>query len=83
MTPDQIRDVVLSELVRVAPEVDVGALAASRPLRDQVDLDSMDWLNFLIALHERTGVEIPESDYRRLTTLDAVIAYLAGKRPTA
>lgn len=83
MTPDEIRDVVLSELVRVAPEVDVGALAASRPLRDQVDLDSMDWLNFLIALHERTGVEIPESDYRRLTTLDAVIAYLAGKRPTA
>jgi len=83
VTPDEIRDVVLSELVRVAPEVDVGALAASRPLRDQVDLDSMDWLNFLIALHERTGVEIPESDYRRLTTLDAVIAYLAGKRPTA
>jgi len=83
VTPDEIRNVVLSELERIAPEVDAGALDASRPLRDQVDLDSMDWLNFLIALHERTGVDIPESAYRRLTTLDAVVAYLAGKQSAA
>lgn len=81
MTPDEIRDVVLSELVRVAPEVDVGALAASRPLRDQVDLDSMDWLNFLVGLHGRLGVDIPEADYRRLVTLDDLVAYLGARLP--
>lgn len=83
MDEQQIRQTALDVLQSIAPEVDPSEIAGGTPLRDQVDLDSMDWLNFLIALHERTGVEIPESDYRRLTTLDAVIAYLAGKRPTA
>jgi acyl carrier protein len=52
-------------------------LKPKRPLRDQVDLDSMDWLNFLVALSERFKVEIPETDYKRLGTLDEIVAYLA------
>lgn len=49
-------------------------------MRDQVDLDSMDWLNFLAGLHQRLSVDIPEADYRKLTTLDALVPYLAQKR---
>jgi acyl carrier protein len=59
--------------------VEEGELQADRPLREQIDLDSMDWLNFLVALHERLQVEIPESDYARLATLDQTVDYLAAK----
>jgi acyl carrier protein len=80
MTNEEIRAVVVAALKAIAPEVEENALAADRPLRDQVDLDSMDWLNFLIGLHERLSVDIPEADYRKLTTLDTLVAYLAQKR---
>ncbi len=64
----------------IAPEVEPGALDPTRPLRHQVDLDSMDWLNFLVALHERLGVTIPEADYARLVTLDKLLDYLLERR---
>lgn len=79
MQMTEIRKVVLEELRRIAPEVEESGLEPDGLLRDQVDLDSMDWLNFLVALHERLGVEIPESDYARLATLDQVVGYL-GER---
>lgn len=79
MTQDEIRKSVIDELRRIAPEVEEGELSAARPLRDQVDLDSMDWLNFLVALHERFKVEIPEADYRKLVRLDDVVGYLAAR----
>jgi acyl carrier protein len=78
MNPNEMHAMVLAELKRIAPELEEGELKREKPLRDQVDLDSMDWLNFLIALHERFKVEIPESDYKRLGTLDEIVAYLAG-----
>ena len=78
-THTTIRQQVLAELKRIAPELEEGDLQSGKPLRDQVDLDSMDWLNFLVALAERFKVEIPESDYRRLVTLDEVAAYLAAR----
>ena len=76
-----IRDEVVAELLEIAPEVEEGDLSDSELLRDQVDLDSMDWLNVLVGLHERFGVDIPEADYARLTTLNAIVAYLSGKLP--
>jgi len=79
MTKDELRAAVLAELKRIAPEVEEGELKPDRLLREQVDLDSMDWLNFLVALHERLQVEIPESDYARLGTLDQTVDYLAKK----
>ena len=82
MTDAEIRAVVFTELTRIAPEVDPAELVSTVPLRDQVDLDSMDWLNLLVALHERLGVDIPESDYARLVTLDDLVGYLQGKQPT-
>ena len=54
-------------------------LAADMPIRDQVDLDSFDFLNFLVALHRELGVDIPEADYGKLTSIDAAIDYLAAK----
>jgi acyl carrier protein len=80
MNPDEIRNTVLAELKRIAPEVEAGELGPARPLREQVDLDSMDWLNFLVALHQRLEVEIPEADYAKLGTLDQIVAYLAEKK---
>lgn len=79
MTDAEIRAVVGEELVRIAPEIDVAQLAPAVALRDQVDLDSMDWLNLLIALHGRLGVDIPEADYATLVTLDALVAYLRAR----
>jgi acyl carrier protein len=79
LSKDELRAAVLAELKRIAPEVEESELKADRLLRDQVDLDSMDWLNFLVALHERLKVEIPESDYARLGTLDQVVDYLSRR----
>lgn len=79
MNTDQIRAVTLATLQSIAPEVETAALRGDRPLRNQVDLDSMDWLNFLLGLHEKLKVDIPEADYARLVTLDDVVAYLRNK----
>lgn len=79
MDESELRETVLDALRRIAPEVAPEALAGAKPLRDQVDLDSMDWLNFLVELHERLRVDIPEADYARLVTLDDVLAYLRAK----
>ena len=76
MNTDEIRAGVLATLQTIAPEVADDPPARDRALRDQVDLDSMDWLNVIVGLHQRFGVDIPESDYARLTTLDAIVAYL-------
>jgi acyl carrier protein len=79
MTDAEIRAVTLATLLSIAPEVEVDELRGDRPLRSQVDLDSMDWLNFLLGLNKRVKVEIPEADYAKLVTLDDVVAYLQKK----
>ncbi|HLK09787.1 MAG TPA: phosphopantetheine-binding protein [Candidatus Binatia bacterium] len=80
MTGTEIRATVLRLLGDVAPEADLAALRPDAPLREQLDLDSMDFLNLMIAIHEAFGVEIPEADYPRLATLDGCVEYLAGAR---
>jgi acyl carrier protein len=79
METDLIRNAVLATIARIAPETEMQSLRPDRPLREQLDLDSMDWVNLIAGLHERLHVDIPESDYARLTTLDAVVAYLASR----
>lgn len=81
MNDQELRKVVLAALNDIAPEVDADALKDDSPLRNQVDLDSMDWLNFLIGLHKKLGVEIPESAYAGLITLDNVLQYLKVRLP--
>lgn len=79
MSPDQLRSVVLEALSDVAPELEPGSLDPQVELRNQLDLDSMDFLNFVLGLHKALGVDIPEADYRKLATLDGCVAYLAAR----
>ncbi|VBA41113.1 Acyl carrier protein [Mycobacterium innocens] len=75
-TQQNTRDAVLSVLTTIAPEVDADDIRDDVLLRDQVDLDSMDWLNFLLGIHKRMHVDIPESDYASLRTLTDVVNYV-------
>jgi len=79
VTDDEVRAKVVAIIRSIAPEVEEGTIASSRPLRDQVDLDSMDWLNVIIGVHEKLHVDIPEGDYGKLRTLDDWVAYLRGQ----
>ena len=79
MDDETLRKTIFETLRRIAPEVAPGDLESGTPLRDQVDLDSMDWLNFLLGLHARLKVEIPEADYMKLVSLDDLFAYLKAK----
>lgn len=79
MTKDQIRAAVLRNLSAIAPEADLDALDPRRDLRDQLDIDSVDFMNFVVALHQDLGVDVPEADYSKLSSLDGCVAYLAGK----
>ena len=79
MTPDEIKQVIVDALMRIAPEIEPGSIESGTSFRDQLDLDSMDFLNFVLALHDRLGIEIPEVDYPRLYTLDGAVAYLDSK----
>lgn len=79
MSTDEIRKLILGELHRIAPEVELDAIDPASDLREQVDLDSMDVLNWMIALHKKTGIEIPEADYKRMATIDECVAYLAER----
>ena len=76
---EQIRAEVLEILSTLAPGIQLARIVPEKPLRAQIDLDSMDWLNVLVAIHERLRVNIPESDYGKLQTLDGIVAYLAPK----
>ena len=79
MNEQGLRAGIIETLAGIAPEIDAGKLIAAKPLRNQVDLDSMDWLNVIIGLHRRFAVDIPEADYAQLTSLDAIVAYLAAR----
>jgi len=79
VTHDEIKTLILGELHRIAPEVALDQVDPAGELREQVDLDSMDILNWMIAIHDRTGVEIPEADYARMATINECVAYLSKR----
>ncbi len=76
MTDAEARQLIVDTLSAIAPEADFAQLQGSAVLREELDLDSMDFLNFIAALHARTGIDIPEADYPKLFTLDGAVAYL-------
>lgn len=78
MTQDEIRGVVVRVLGQIAPEAELSKLKLNVRIRDQLDLDSMDVLNFMVGLHKELGVDIPEADYPKLVTLDSCVAYLGA-----
>jgi acyl carrier protein len=78
MTKDEIRGTVLRVLGQIAPEADLSQLKPHLRIRDQLDIDSMDLLNFIIGLHKELKIDIPEAAYPKLATLDGCIDYLAS-----
>lgn len=78
MTKDQVRALVADILAGIAPEADLSAVRDDEDLREALDLDSMDMLNLVTALHERTGRDIPEEDTPRLVTLAGIAAFFGA-----
>lgn len=79
MNEQEIQAGVIATIKGIAPELEESELVAGRALREQVDLDSMDWLNVIVGLHQRFGIDIPEADYAKLTTLKDIVGYLVVK----
>jgi acyl carrier protein len=79
VTKDDIRQAVIEALGNIAPETEPGSIDPEADLREALDIDSMDFLNLMIALHGRLGVDIPEADYPRLISIEAATSYLAAK----
>ena len=79
MIDKEIEKIVIQSLASVVPELEEATLSLTKNLRDQLDIDSMDFLNFIIALHEALKVDIPERDYAQLASIHNAVRYLAGK----
>lgn len=79
MTQTEIQTGIARALHGIAPEADLNAVAPGADLRESLDIDSFDFLNFLQALHKQFGIDIPESDYAKIRTLDALSAYVAAR----
>jgi acyl carrier protein len=79
MNRDELSRRVLTLLTEIAPDVDPATVIPGVSFRDQFDFDSMDTLNFAIALHRELGVDVPEADYAQLASLEKCVAYLAER----
>lgn len=79
MSEAELKTLLLDGLRKIVPEADPASLRGNQNIRETLDMDSFDFLSFLIALNDKLGVEIPEADYGKLATLDAMLAYLGPK----
>lgn len=77
MSEAEVRAVIIEEIGNIAPEADLAALDPEADMREALDIDSMDILNLVTAIHKRLGVNVPELDYPRLVTLSGAVAYVA------
>lgn len=77
MKDSEIRALVAEVLAGIAPEADLATVGDDEDLRQALDLDSMDFLNLVTGLNQRSGVAIPQADYPKLYTLRGMVAYLA------
>lgn len=80
MSDDDIRAGVREAIQHVAPEADLEHLASGRPMRDQLDLDSFDFLQILVGIEARLGVTVPERDYPHIVSLDDLVRYVHDHR---
>jgi acyl carrier protein len=83
MTEDEIKDVILEIIQDIDDEADLDTLVPGEPLRDQLDLDSMDFLDIVMELRKRYQIQIPEADYPQLATLDSCVNYLLPRLKAA
>jgi acyl carrier protein len=80
---DELRRILLGALTEIAPEVEADAIDPATDLDEQLDIDSMDFLSLIVAVNQRTGIEVPERDYPKLSTLDGAVAYLQAAQRRA
>jgi len=78
-TREEVRQAVFDAIRSVAPETDTATLRGDRPLREQIEIDSFDFMRMLVFLHERLGVDVPEGAYGQLATVEATVDYLLGR----
>lgn len=81
MTEHELKEIIIAELKKVAPECDPAAVDPNENFREALDIDSYSFLQLLVGLSERTSFEIPEADYGKISTLAGMIAYLATHLP--
>ncbi|MGO9991856.1 MAG: acyl carrier protein [Steroidobacteraceae bacterium] len=79
MSRDEVRKALIDSILDVAPEADFTQVRPDRPVRGQIDIDSFDFLTILENLHEKIGVNVPESDYGKMMTLDGSVDYLVRR----
>jgi acyl carrier protein len=79
MKREELERTVAEVLAGIAPEADLTTVEEGEDLRDALDLDSMDFLNLVIGLHEKLGIDIPEADYPKLFTKGGLLTYLSAK----
>ena len=81
MSADEIRPKVLEVLAQIAPEADLDAIDPAEDIREQLDLDSMDFLNVAVGVSAAFNLDVPERDYPKMATLDGCVAYILAKAP--
>lgn len=79
MSREDVLAVIQDELARLAPEIDFNAVDRDQPIQREFDIDSMDFLNFITALHERLGVNVPETDYAQVATISGAARYISER----
>ena len=79
MTRDEVRTAIVDIIARIAPDEDLSGINDSERIRDQIDLDSMDFLDIVMELRKAYSVEVPEADYMELSTLDRAVEYLSPR----
>jgi len=79
MKDEELRNLILEQIREIAPEADTNSVRDQDDLRETFDLDSMDFLNLIVAIHDRTKIDIPETDYSKLFTLKSAVDYLSHK----
>jgi len=81
MTAAEVRATIVKSIGDIAPEADLAALDPAADLREALDIDSMDFLNLVIAVHKALAVDIPERDYPQVMSLDAMTTYVHARLP--
>jgi len=83
MRSEQVRQVVFEEIGNIAPEADLASLGDNEDVREALDIDSIAFLNLMIAFDKRLGIAVPESDYPKLRSLRGMLAYLTARSGAA
>lgn len=81
MTNEEIVRIIKDSLAKITPEIDMSTVDTDCDLREELDIDSMDFFNFVVALNKKLGVEIPEKDYGKLMTIDDIVEYVNKSIP--